>query len=335
MRSCRHVIFILGWLGACLIVTVTDPAWAARFVGEFTATQACPVYFSKNKQTNPGDIRLEPGKAYAVFEANRIQNPLWYRIRVPAAQPAERWVEAACGIVRGDPPLQSSASKCNVPGKVDSFVLALTWQPAFCAINSRKKECQTREGDNRPSSGFALHGLWPNNRSCGANYGFCGQVGAPEKDFCGYPAIPLNHLIRESLKEVMPSVKAQSCLQRHQWHKHGVCQTNWSVNEYFSLSIALTHWFNQAGMARMMQRMHGQVVRTDAFMTEMEIILGNAARRKVVLICKQNKLLEIRLNFAADLAEEKDPGKLMARAPDAKENTSCGKSFRVVRARLQ
>lgn len=328
MRSCRHVIFIIGWLGACLIDA--GSAWAVRFAGEFEAAQACPVYFSKNKQTNPGDIRLEPGKAYAVFEANRIRDPLWYRIRVPAARPSERWVEAACGIVRGDLSFQSGAGKCNVAGKVDSFVLALTWQPAFCAINSHKKECRAREPDNRSPSGFALHGLWPNNSSCGTNYGFCGQVSAPEKDFCSYPEISLNHLIRESLKNVMPSVKAQSCLQRHQWHKHGICQTNWSVNEYFSLSIELTHWFNQTGMARMMQSVHGQVVRTDTFMAEIEAILGKVARRKVVLICKQNKLLEIRLNFAADLAAEKDPGKLMARAPDAKENTSCGKSFRVL-----
>ncbi|MGG7056389.1 ribonuclease T2 family protein [Nitrosomonas sp. ANs5] len=328
MRRCRNVIFIIGWLSACLIVA--GPAWAARFAGEIKATQACPAYFSKNKQTNPGDIRLEPGKAYAVFEANRIQNPLWYRIRVPAAQPAERWVEAACGVVRENPPHQSAVSKCNVAGKVDSFVLALTWQPAFCTINSHKKECQTMGSDNRRVAGFTLHGLWPNNSACGINYGFCGQISAPAKNFCSYPAISLNHLIRESLNEVMPSAKGQSCLQRHQWHKHGVCQTTWSADEYFELSIGLTHWFNQTGMARLMRSVHGQVVRTDAFLDEVAVILGNVARRKVVLICQQNKLLEMRLNFAADLAVEKDPGKLVARAPDAKKNTSCGEAFRVV-----
>ena len=40
----------------------------------------------------------------------------------------------------------------------DSFVLALTWQPGFCADRAAKAECRIAPKD-KPR--LTLHGLWP------------------------------------------------------------------------------------------------------------------------------------------------------------------------------
>src|SRR3546814_1497468 len=43
----------------------------------------------------------------------------------------------------------------------DFFVLAVSWQPAFCETRPAKPECVTQDEDRFDASHFALHGLWP------------------------------------------------------------------------------------------------------------------------------------------------------------------------------
>ena len=73
-------------LGLLSIVWIL-PAAAVPIQGTFTASQTCPAYVSKNRQTNPGGVRLRVGKAYRAIEANRATEPHWYRVRVPGADP--------------------------------------------------------------------------------------------------------------------------------------------------------------------------------------------------------------------------------------------------------
>src|SRR3546814_5265076 len=56
----------------------------------------------------------------------------------------------------------------------DFFVLAVSWQPAFCETRPAKPECVTQDEDRFDASHFALHGLWPQPRgnvSCGVEPG--------------------------------------------------------------------------------------------------------------------------------------------------------------------
>lgn len=68
----------------------------------FRAKQSCPAYQSKNKKTNPGSMETATGTSYEVIELNRPDKPDWVRLRMPGANPAERWVELSCGELIGE-----------------------------------------------------------------------------------------------------------------------------------------------------------------------------------------------------------------------------------------
>ena len=88
----RNVILIV------VFFFTSEGLWAsAPASGSITATQACDAFASKNKRTNPGDIKLVISQQYSVFEVNKARNPTWYRVRVADASPAERWIAKDCG----------------------------------------------------------------------------------------------------------------------------------------------------------------------------------------------------------------------------------------------
>lgn len=95
--------------------------------------------------------------------------------------PASRWVDVNCGQLHYK---GQKKKPCDTsPGLADSHVLALSWQPAFCetyGYQNGKPECLTLPADSYQAQHMVLHGLWPNQRSCGINYGYCGREKNPD-----------------------------------------------------------------------------------------------------------------------------------------------------------
>jgi len=308
--------------------------WAVPVRGIFTGERSCPAYLSKNKQTNPDNAQIAPGQSYPVFEANKSDHPDWYRIRLSSANPAERWVSVDCGRFQasepggGDDGSGPSGDQCDITGQADSYVLALSWQPAFCESKPDKPECQIMDPAAYQARNFTLHGLWPNKKSCGTRYGFCGEVKRQEHDFCDYPAVQLNTAAHNALAQVMPSVEAGSCLERHEWHKHGTCQTEWSDDQYFELASDLTRQFNEAGIAYFMNRRIGREVRTEDFLSRLAAVLGSGARERVKLGCEDGLLVDVEINLPAGIKPGTDLEALIAQAAP-KGRSSCAESFRV------
>lgn len=305
---------------------------AAKTIGIFSAQQSCPAYVSKNKLTNPDNTQILADKKYDIIEANKPDHASWYRLILPTANPKERWISADCGDAQlnggqgtGD---NGNSSSCSIAGEADSHVLALSWQPAFCETKPQKSECKITDPQVYQAKHFTLHGLWPNKKSCGTHYAFCGDVKAQKQSFCDYPEIKLNPTSQVSLAEVMPSVTAGSCLERHEWHKHGTCQAAKSIEEFFDLSVDLARQFNDSGMAYFMNRRIGQQVRTEDFLNRIAAVLGSAARDRIKLNCDQGMLVEIQLSLIADLTPGADLEKLIVNAP-AQSNSNCGETFRV------
>ncbi|MQX35930.1 EndoU domain-containing protein [Roseospira navarrensis] len=84
-------------LGVALAGPFSASARAAVAIeGTFTARAECPGYQSFNAGTNPGMVVLTPGTVYGAFEINRPDGA-WIRLRVPGAEPLERWVARECG----------------------------------------------------------------------------------------------------------------------------------------------------------------------------------------------------------------------------------------------
>lgn len=324
----ERVMAVFRVLLITLAISYAHPNWAEQAKGIFSAQQSCPAYVSKNKLTNPDHAQILAGKDYQTLEVNRPDRPGWFRIVVPTANPKERWVNVECGQFQADDGNGTGNNVCRTAGQADSYVLALSWQPAFCETEPQKPECQMTDPASYQARYFTLHGLWPNKRQCGTAYAFCGEISMQKQDFCNYPAVKLDENSHAALAEVMPSVQAGSCLKRHQWHKHGTCQTAWSMEEYFDLSVDLTRQFNESGMAYFMNRRIGQQVRTEDFLTRLAAVLGPAARDRVKLKCKRGMLVEVQMSLAVELTLGEDLEKLMANAP-LQSDSNCGSAFQV------
>ena len=144
-----------------------SPAFAAetKLSGTFVASQACAAVQSIKKQTNPGNVHLTPGTSYKLLAGNN-EPPTHYWIVVPGAQPDYRWVPVSCGTIERHHQVRhrhhlrraagqhhdascdttTSATPPAATGKAD-YVLAISWEPAFCEGLPDKTECKKRDSD--------------------------------------------------------------------------------------------------------------------------------------------------------------------------------------------
>lgn len=326
----RRTKFILVILA--ISITTIDVLASVPANGTLTATQSCAAYFSKNKRTNPDDSKLVIGQNYTVIEVNKAENPSWYRLSMPNANPRERWVSNNCGEANVQIGKNSGnnggGNVCSTPGLEDSYVLALSWQPSFCETHRDKPECQVHDEKSYQAHNFTLHGLWPNKRECGINYEFCGEVRTRSDDFCDYPALTLFSEVRNRLEQVMPSVAAGSCLKRHEWFKHGTCQTKWSMDEYFDIAIDFTKQFNESGIGYFMSRNIGRIVTEDEFIRRVDCAHGKNTHKSIEIKCKNGNLVDVYIYLTDNIHGEEDLGLLLNRA-DREFKSNCGGQFKI------
>lgn len=340
-------------LAALCMICSTQLIASVPVSGTLTAEHACQAFVSKNKKTNPNHQLLRIGTSYTLLEANKADDPQWYRIRIEGAAPKERWVHKFCGtlllagggsndgggsddgggvtpIVAGDCPLNN----CNDAATQESHLLAISWQPAFCETSAgrSKPECSIDDPAAFQANNFTLHGLWPNKLSqCGINYGYCGSVcSRPSGSMCNYPAVPLSADVRAELAEVMPSVDAGSCLQRHEWWKHGTC-SGMDADTYYIVSTALTLEFNQAGPAALMAANVGGSVEVENFLALIDGAFGPDSRKLIELKCRSGNLNEVKIHLPREISANDTLASLIQRMDksghSAKDN--CGNSFKV------
>ena len=308
-----------------VIFLSTQTLASVKAEGTFIADHACDAFVSFRKQTNPDDASVQAGQRYRLLEKNKPV-ATWYRIILDSASPKARWVEVACGQVdRAD---VKDASSCQIAGQQDSYKLALSWHPAFCEKKPNKAECRINDKSVYHAGNFTLHGLWPNKVGCGKTYGFCADVKQVRRPFCHYPKLKLDAEVRSRLNQIMPSAGAGTCLQRHEWFKHGSCQMQWDVNGYYEQSIRLTEAFNQSGIAAWMQKNIGEKVKTAAFMQQVDKALGAGASQRLQLKCSKGNLTDVYISLPKHLPKDELLSELMRRAkPDF--HNRCGKTFRV------
>ena len=294
-------------------------AAAAPTSGTFVATQVCPLYQSKNKLTNPNDSFSQIGAQYAIIEfLGPIDTPTWYRLKTDNRQSPERWISANCGKRQGTAsnnmqpvsPITTSAdtsTSCSTENRFDANLLVLNWQNAFCEIKGKNKpECSAMEQtkDDIRWLKFSLHGLWPTRASCGIQYGFCSQVKQAERDFCRYPALALNAQTQKRLNNIMPSADFNSCLERHEWWKHGSCRDT-DPNRYYTLASSLTEQFNQSTFVTEFIANHiGKQVSRQAVDTAFDASFGKQSYRRLTLQCNRGLLLEIRISLPQEITED-------------------------------
>jgi ribonuclease T2 len=307
-----------------------------KMQGSFEAAQACPALASIKKGSNPGNVSVEVGKAYRLLGKNKEQ-ATHYWIEVPGASPAQRWVVIACGAVDGSAqlaPSPSSGAAVNTPGGtvkpkpkpqgskdgVPFYVLALSWEPAFCEAMKSKPECKTMKPTDAAATRFSLHGLWPQpRRNVFCNVDAVVAALDDQHQWDKLPAPALSAETRAALSKVMPGT--QSLLERHEWIKHGTCYPGGTAESFFKEQVRLAAAVNVSAVGAFMSTNIGKAIQTSDLRKKFDEAFGAGAGERVRVTCdKQGRIGEITIGLKGDIPAGTDIAELIA----ASEPTDAG-----------
>lgn len=292
-----------------------------KLQGEFKATQNCPAVQSIKKSTNPGAVSITIGTSYRLLGKNK-DAATHYWIEVPGAKPLQRWVALACGntsseVATSNAPAGTIKPKAPKDGK-PFFVLALSWQPAFCESKPDKIECKTQSPARYDARNFTLHGLWPQPR----RNVFCGVDKATialddNREWDRLPAPQLTAETKTALNTVMPGT--QSLLERHEWVKHGTCYGD--AEAYFKDLVRLTTAVNASAVQAFVAANIGKKIQTTDLRAKFDDAFGKGAGERVRVSCSKDGLIsELTIGLKGDISSGASLADLMA----ASEPTDAG-----------
>lgn len=275
------------WLAAAVVVAQLAGTAEADVPmdGIFVADDSCPALQSIRKGTNPDLTITGPGLHYRLLAKNQPK-PSHYRIEVPGAKPAERWVKVSCGHVEPKDAAAAAPAKPSA-GSAPDFVLAITWQPAFCEAHGRKPECLFQTQTRFDGSNFALHGLWPQP----STKAYCGvspeeRTAAKTGRWQKLPKLDLSQRTAVELKEAMPG--AQSHLDRYEWTKHGTCYPARDPETYYRDSLRLLRAVNGSPVRDLFAAGIGREIRSADIRRAFDTAFGTGAGDRVRIVCRDD-----------------------------------------------
>jgi ribonuclease T2 len=222
-----------------------------------------------------------------------------------------------------------SGSCDSSAGMSDSNVLALSSQPGFCqtyGYEVGKPECRHLSKNSYQANHFTLHGLWPNQNACGQRYGFCGVKQL--NNHCDYAPVDLSPDVSGRLRTMMPSYQYGSCLERHEWNKHGSCQIL-SADAYFSLAMRLTTEVDQSILGLYVTQNQGKTVQLVMLRDKIIEAFGKKNSEKVYLGCKNGVLVDIYIQLPALIPFDESLDSLIDKAPNYQYRDSCPKRVKI------
>lgn len=295
--------------------------------GELVPTRDCQATVSIRQRDPAGGVRLEPGRGYRVLGKNK-SDATHYQVVIQGARPAERWVDVGCGTLvaraggrsgsatatedAGTAPGAQRDTSRTAASKPGAFVLALSWQPAFCEVNRRKAECRDQTPQGSDASRFSLHGLWPQPRE----NAYCGVDGRTrrldqEGDWSALPALDLQPATRERLAGLMPG--SRSGLDRHEWISHGTCYGT-DADTYFRQAMALTDQINASPIRTLFADNRGRHLSSSRIRAAFDVAFGHGSGDRVRVVCEEGMISELRLSLKGEIGDESRIGPLLEAA---------------------
>jgi ribonuclease T2 len=278
--------------------------------GNLLADRDCPATVSIRQGDTADGVRLEPGRAYRVLGKNKA-DATHCQVVVEDARPPERWVALACGdltergATNGDPAAAQvgTAPAAAVPArsKPGAYVLALSWQPAFCELHRSKPECRSQAAGCTGASRFSVHGLWPQPRE----NTYCG-VEPPTRrldeagNWSALPVLTLRPDTRKRLATLMPGYR--SGLEQHEWYSHGTCYGT-DADAYFGHAMDLTSQVNASPVLALFVDHRGSYLSAARIRAAFDAALGSGTGDRVRLVCEQGMIGELRLSLQGEIAE--------------------------------
>ncbi len=222
---------------------------------------------------------------------------------------------------------QDNSGNDSVAGHFDYYVLALTWLPAFCEQHPDLAECSfaTHSSDAFAARHLILHGLWPNQSNDSQHgYGFCGV--SPDiksldqsHQWCQMPNPGLSQAALSGLTAVMPGANPQSCLEWHEWYRHGSC-SGYPPDEFFGRAGALVKAVAQSSFGNFLAEHTGQTVALADLAKAFEADYGPGSADDVGFQCSRQGdgkdiLTEVNIGLARQLLDSEQLGKMLAPQP--------------------
>lgn len=196
---------------------------------------------------------------------------------------------------------QDEASKNSLKVNSENFILALSWQPAFCEGRPNKPECRSQRKNSFDANHFSLHGLWPQPR----NNIYCDvPKNIIELDKRGrwteLPKLEIAGKWRNELSRRMPGYRSK--LHRHEWYKHGTCMGDEvDPEQYFGVSMAMIDEINSSAIRTLFSENIGKQITATQIVTAMETSFGQEAGKRITISCKRDKrrtlINEIRISI--------------------------------------
>jgi ribonuclease T2 len=189
------------------------------------------------------------------------------------------------------------------------FILAASWEPAFCQTNQKKAECQNQSANEAAARSFSLHGLWPMRQD------YCGVTGDLQEadrssDWKDLPAVQLSAETKAALDKVMPGT--QSGLERHEWIKHGSC-TKLGADAYFGIAVGLINELNASAVNDLFAQNIGKTLDAEDIKAAFNKSFGAGAADRVKMSCrrvgKQRVISELTIGLSGDALGASSQGK--------------------------
>jgi ribonuclease T2 len=220
----------------------------------------------------------------------------------------------------------------------DTYLLALTWQPGFCAGHAALAECKT------VTPRLVLHGLWPDwdingdgkrndaDDTCVAGNGRAAIIDIEKSGAAGWAKLPPIDLAagsRSDLALVMPGVAAS--LDRHEWWKHGTC-SDLTPDDYFATAVLLVRQVERGQLAKLLTAKAGTDVGRNALLDAFATDFGKDAGRALTLDCVKSAegsaLTEIRIRLKREtVTQGLNPATLAI--PDKPAKGDCAATIRI------
>ncbi|MDJ0662752.1 MAG: ribonuclease T2 [Crocosphaera sp.] len=316
MKHLKKGLLLLIVCVYCITFFITPAIASVKLNGTFVTEKSCEAFSSIRRKTNPGNVLVKQDETYEVLAKNK-EDATHYLIRINGVEPTTRWVAVDCGKITDEPSSPVVISN-------DDYLLALSWQPAFCETRPTKTECLTEDTNTFEASHFVLHGLWPQPRSnvyCGVSQEII-NLDKDSSKWLEMPPIQLSADTRNELTEKMPGVA--SGLHLHEWYKHGTCYSE-SPEEYYQESLALLDQVNESPVRDLFVENLGKELNATEIREPFVVAFGENAGNKIAVKCKtdqdgdrNNMITEVWINLEGEIDEYSSLNQLLENADNAR-----------------
>ncbi|WP_020396966.1 ribonuclease T2 family protein [Thiolinea disciformis] len=289
-------------------VLFSSTSFAAQ-EGYLIAEQACPAYHSIHEATNPNNIKLEPKQVYTIKAKNKVA-ATHYLVEITKPERTQRWVSISCGKFVTSLDGQANAptnptSRDTRSNAVNDYLLALSWQPAFCQNHQSKKECTLQTSASPDAKQLSLHGLWPqpiNNAYCGVDITLRTIDRRGEEGWRLLPELSYSAELKQELLVAMPGYRSH--LDRHEWYKHGTCYGA-SPETYFRDAINALKQINTSAVGQLFSRHIGKTLTATQIRDAFDQSFGAGSGDRVNIRCDGKRISELWINLRGASANGK------------------------------